>query len=209
MVSFKTAFSWERLPWAIAAALAVHVCAVAAVAWGLPFLQNGKQGRGVSNCFCLEIVYDRPDGRGAPRAKKSVKAPQKPEEIPLEKPAKTSQKPVPRLPVKLANEGSRRNTSPSGNHGQARQSYSGNAHAPYFNAPPRYPQAARRQKIQGTVRLKLLLDNSGRVDKIIALPPRVDPLLEEAAITAVRTWRFQSGAATLDVPVEFRLTKQG
>lgn len=76
---------------------------------------------------------------------------------------------------------------------------------PIFNPPPIYPNEAKRRGIQGIVLVQLSLTQTGVVDKATALLPHADTLLEEAALTAVRTWRFRPGARTLEVPIEFKL----
>lgn len=77
---------------------------------------------------------------------------------------------------------------------------------PIFNPPPDYPQEARRKKVQGIVLIRLFLNKLGRVDRAMPLPPRMDSLLEEAALKAIRQWRFLPGGGVLEVPVEFKLT---
>lgn len=76
---------------------------------------------------------------------------------------------------------------------------------PIFNPPPIYPNEAKRRGIEGIVLVQLSLTQTGVVDKATALLPRADTLLEEAALAAVRTWRFKPGIRTLEVPIEFKL----
>lgn len=76
---------------------------------------------------------------------------------------------------------------------------------PIFNPAPIYPLAARRKKIQGMVMIRLSLTETGTVDKATALPPRIDPILEDAALRAIYQWRFKPGARTLEIPIEFKL----
>ena len=76
---------------------------------------------------------------------------------------------------------------------------------PLFNPPPSYPPEARRKKIQGVVLIHILLNSSGGVERAVPLAPRADPVLEEAALKAVRHWRFSSGNIALEVPIEFSL----
>jgi periplasmic protein TonB len=83
---------------------------------------------------------------------------------------------------------------------------SGEADAiPVFTPSPVYPEEAKRKGIQGIVLVRLFLEKTGAVDKAITLPPRTNPLLEDAALTAVHTWRFKPGVRTLEVPIEFKL----
>lgn len=77
--------------------------------------------------------------------------------------------------------------------------------APIFNPAPIYPIKARKKKIQGVVMIRLFLSETGAVNEATAVPPLTDPILEEAALKAVYQWRFNPGARTLEVPIEFRL----
>lgn len=81
-----------------------------------------------------------------------------------------------------------------------------------YNPPPAYPARARRQGVQGTVLLRLLITSSGRVDRIEVVSSSGQRELDDAAIDAVGLWRFrpalEGGVATdqwVDVPVVFRL----
>jgi protein TonB len=80
------------------------------------------------------------------------------------------------------------------------------------NPPPDYPALARRQRLQGTVVLRVLVDAGGRAEEL-----RIDRtsgawILDEVALAAVRKWRFvparrgdEAIAHWVDVPVRFRL----
>jgi protein TonB len=54
---------------------------------------------------------------------------------------------------------------------------------------PRYPQDAFVQKIEGTVVVEIVIDRSGRVSQARVI--RSVPLLDAAAIDAVREWVFE------------------
>lgn len=77
---------------------------------------------------------------------------------------------------------------------------------------PEYPRRARRQGIEGLVVLEAILDQDGKIEEEITVLQSV-PLLDEAAITALRQWRFtpardQHGRAVrviLAVPIRFVL----
>ncbi|HUP06483.1 MAG TPA: TonB family protein [Caldimonas sp.] len=56
-------------------------------------------------------------------------------------------------------------------------------------APPRYPPLAKRQREQGEVRLRVELDESGRIDRIAIVSSSGSPRLDEAARTAIESWR--------------------
>jgi len=54
---------------------------------------------------------------------------------------------------------------------------------------PIYPQEARDQRIQGTVRLHAVLTTAGKVQQLDIVSG--DPLLAEAAVEAVRQWEYK------------------
>ena len=56
--------------------------------------------------------------------------------------------------------------------------------------PPRYPPAARREGIEGTVLIAITIDERGHVVNPIALG-EPNELLAQAAVAAVRQWEFQ------------------
>jgi periplasmic protein TonB len=56
------------------------------------------------------------------------------------------------------------------------------------NIPPVYPDVAKQARVQGTVILEATIDTSGRVDNVRVL--RGIPLLNEAALSAVRKWVY-------------------
>jgi periplasmic protein TonB len=53
---------------------------------------------------------------------------------------------------------------------------------------PLYPEIARSARVEGTVILEAVLDTSGRITQLRVL--RSVPLLDQAAIDAVRQWRY-------------------
>ncbi|VWX52878.1 energy transducer TonB [Novosphingobium sp. 9U] len=56
--------------------------------------------------------------------------------------------------------------------------------------PPAYPIDARRQKVQGTVKLRLLVGPDGRVSDIQIAVSSGSQLLDNAALVAVKRWRW-------------------
>ena len=56
------------------------------------------------------------------------------------------------------------------------------------NAPV-YPELAKRARIEGDVVIECTIDPSGRV--VDAVVTRSIPVLDEAAIDAVRSWRYR------------------
>lgn len=55
---------------------------------------------------------------------------------------------------------------------------------------PRYPFAAKRDGIEGVTRVKILIDSAGKVEDIIIAESSGSKLLDDAAIKAVKKWRF-------------------
>jgi protein TonB len=73
------------------------------------------------------------------------------------------------------------------------------------DVPPLYPAVARQARIEGTVILEALIDVDGAVRKVRVL--RSVPLLDTAAIDAVRQWRFTPTRLNGDpVPVVMTVT---
>lgn len=83
----------------------------------------------------------------------------------------------------------------------------------YLNNPqPEYPPAAKRLRLQGTVILRVMVGRTGGADELNILRSSGSPLLDEAALRAVRGWRFlparrgnEAVAHWADVPIRFVL----
>ena len=80
------------------------------------------------------------------------------------------------------------------------------------NAPPPYPLIARRKGVEGTVRLKVFVTRDGRPAQVQLDQSSGSPLLDEAALDAVRNWRFVPARRGQDaieswvlVPIVFEL----
>jgi protein TonB len=78
-------------------------------------------------------------------------------------------------------------------------------------APP-YPGSARRQGIEGDVILRLSVDEAGKLISVAVARGSGHRALDEAAIAAVKLWRFEPAvadgrpvAAVAELPVRFRL----
>ena len=83
-----------------------------------------------------------------------------------------------------------------------------------YNPEPEYPLQAKRRRQQGLVLLTVLLDINGLPAKIEVKESSNFPVLDAAAIEAVRKWKFepamfdkQSVQAEVEVPVRFKLTR--
>ena len=80
---------------------------------------------------------------------------------------------------------------------------------------PTYPAAARRDGEEGTVRLKVLVDERGRPSDVQVARSSGFARLDDAAVSAVRRWRFQAAtngttavSAWTQVAITFKLTSQ-
>ena len=78
--------------------------------------------------------------------------------------------------------------------------------------PPDYPPRCRRMGIEGTVRVRALVAENGRVVQALVARTSGDESLDEAAVRAVRGWRFEPARrdgvptrAWASVPIEFKL----
>lgn len=58
-------------------------------------------------------------------------------------------------------------------------------------SPPRYPLESRRKKEQGTVLLRLLIGTDGRVEDVSIAQSSGFERLDQAALQAARSWRWQ------------------
>ena len=84
------------------------------------------------------------------------------------------------------------------------------------NPQPAYPASSRRNREEGRVVLRLLVDQGGRVSALEVATSSGFPALDEAAIRTVREWRFrpamrdgQAVAAAATVGITFRLQNSG
>jgi protein TonB len=77
---------------------------------------------------------------------------------------------------------------------------------------PHYPRAARLQGVEGLVLMEAILDRDGRIEDHITVLQSI-PLLDDAAVQALRRWRFQPARdqrmqpmrVILEVPIRFIL----
>jgi periplasmic protein TonB len=75
---------------------------------------------------------------------------------------------------------------------------------------PDYPSEAAMNHQQGTVVVRFTVNTDGRVESAQAATPCPWPLLNQAAVRAVReTWRFEPGSVRVyEVAIQFELTEQ-
>ena len=87
--------------------------------------------------------------------------------------------------------------------------------AAYLDNPaPIYPSLAKRRGEEGRVLLRVQVSAEGRADRVEVSKTSGSPILDEAAIEAVRRWRFVPArrgsdaiAAPVLVPIAFALTR--
>lgn len=81
-----------------------------------------------------------------------------------------------------------------------------------FSPPPEYPAEAVRDRLEGTVMLRLEIDSAGHVAEVEVVESSGHAPLDRAAVAAVRQWhgqparRFGRATASVEVlPIRFRL----
>ena len=81
-----------------------------------------------------------------------------------------------------------------------------------LNPIPEYPMIARKRGYQGTVILEVLVSREGRVEDASLSTSSGYSVLDQAALTSVKTWRFDPGTRGgekvdmwVKVPVRFQL----
>jgi protein TonB len=92
-----------------------------------------------------------------------------------------------------------------------------NFNAAYLrNAPPRSPLIARRNGVEGTVKLRVLVTRDGRAAQVELAQTSGSSALDNAALQAVREWQFVPARRGQDateswvvVPVVFKLENTG
>lgn len=76
--------------------------------------------------------------------------------------------------------------------------------------PPTYPDALGCQGIGGRVDLRLTIGTDGRISRVALQRSSGQPILDKAAMDAVRAWEFRAGtrggvpvSTTIQVPMTF------
>lgn len=73
------------------------------------------------------------------------------------------------------------------------------------NQPPTYPTIARRRSWEGTVLLGIDCDAEGVVQFVTIVRSSGHGVLDDAAVAAVRQWRFAAGPGHCEQSITFRL----
>jgi protein TonB len=146
----------------------------------------------------------KPKKRQPPKAKPLPKAPPSEKAIQAPAPEPEVAKPVKAAPAKTAPPAAPAVQPPSAQ-AQGLQ-----------NRAPKYPQLSRKKKEQGTVLLKLLVKADGTVGTISVLKSSGFSRLDQAALQAVKHWRFvpakQQGQSIdfwYEMPMTFALNQPG
>lgn len=78
--------------------------------------------------------------------------------------------------------------------------------------PPVYPFRARNMGIEGVVKVRFLVDATGRTQQITIIEAKPPGVFEDAVIQAVKSWRFEPAvldgnkvAAWIVAPLQFKL----
>jgi len=73
---------------------------------------------------------------------------------------------------------------------------------PRRNPPPQYPQKARHERQQGVVQVMLTIGSDGKVKNVVLAESSGFPLLDQAALEALRRWSFEPATTLAGLPVE-------
>ena len=63
---------------------------------------------------------------------------------------------------------------------------------PISRKPPVYPAEARRREIEGAVRVRIIVDERGRVESAEVVWARPEGVFEKNALACAKEWRFQA-----------------
>jgi len=132
-------------------------------------------------------VVEKPPEKAKPVLAKKPK-PQKPEPV-KEKPKKVAKKPKPAEPKKPAME--RSVTEKSQSPGLSNEPVMVTEPAIRNWVEPRYPRMAQRRNQQGVVMLDVIVDEQGNPVTVDVLKSSGYPVLDDAAVDAVKRWSFQ------------------
>ena len=80
------------------------------------------------------------------------------------------------------------------------------ARKPKTRVAPVYPEVARRMNIEGTVKLAVIVAPNGTVKSSKAVGGH--PLLVNAAVTAMKQWKFEAAPTESSGIVEFKFQPQ-
>lgn len=85
---------------------------------------------------------------------------------------------------------------------------------PLVRIAPEYPSRAARLGIEGWVKMSVLIDRQGRVEKVTIIAAKPERIFDRAAIRAIKQWRFrpkvvngQAVPRTAEQQINFKLNK--
>jgi TonB family protein len=70
-----------------------------------------------------------------------------------------------------------------------------------YKAVPVYPEILKRKNIGGIVRLNIVISRRGTVDRVA--PVGGNPILLDAAVKAVKRWKYAPADSATKIDVEF------
>ena len=71
-----------------------------------------------------------------------------------------------------------------------------------FNPAPTYPEMAKRMQLVGVVKIELTIASDGRIKEAKVIGGH--PVLVDAAIVALRDWKYECGNSETKTQVEFK-----
>jgi protein TonB len=84
---------------------------------------------------------------------------------------------------------------------------------PVFSPQPEYPRVARRLGLEGEVLLHVLMASNGIPEDVVVVSSSGHRVLDKAAVSAIRSWRFKLNRTGgdlpeppwIDIPIRFQL----
>jgi TonB family protein len=73
---------------------------------------------------------------------------------------------------------------------------------PTYTPEPRYPDAAREKNIEGFIKLRLLIDKEGKVEKCEILMAQPENMFEECITNVLPRWQFDPATDRTGKPIE-------
>lgn len=83
----------------------------------------------------------------------------------------------------------------------SRQVFAQDGRKTKFSIQPAYPELARKNNIQGTARLQVLVAADGSIKDIKVLGG--SPVLVQAAVDAVKKWKYEAASSESTVVLKF------
>lgn len=73
--------------------------------------------------------------------------------------------------------------------------------------PPEYPRGAERRELEGTVDLKFVVDDSGKVASVEVVGESTPGVFDKAATKALKQWKFEAGQpGDGEITIAFKLS---